>query len=266
MRGYKRLVLFLLVAILMLSVSPVLAAAEEGGSPLDALGINNGFLIAQFINFGIIFTLLLVGLWRPVTNMLDRRAAEIQKGLEDASAAASARRNAEAEADKILSQARTEAGQVLSKAREDADGVAKTVEEEARTEAEKIREEARTSAQNERDAQLSDLRSQVANISVAIAERLINEKMDKKTQEKLITDFFSKVPDDAKKLSGAVEVISAMPLTDAEKKKVESGTGGDSYTYTVNPDILGGLILRAGDRVVDGSVRSGLSEISSRLN
>jgi F0F1-type ATP synthase delta subunit len=56
-----------------------------------------------------------------------------------------------------------------------------------------------------------------------------------------------------------------MPLTDAEKKSVQGAIKGDSYTYTVDPSILGGLLVRSSDRVVDGSVRGGLSSLSERL-
>jgi F-type H+-transporting ATPase subunit delta len=73
------------------------------------------------------------------------------------------------------------------------------------------------------------------------------------------------VPKDAKALSGNVEVVSAMPLDDKEQAKVKKETGANNVTFTVDPGILGGLIIRAGDKVVDGSVRSGLNELSERL-
>jgi len=57
-----------------------------------------------------------------------------------------------------------------------------------------------------------------------------------------------------------------MPLTAAEKKKVEKELGADKVTYKVDTAILGGLVVRAGDRVVDGSVRSNLGELTGSLN
>lgn len=254
----------LVVMMLMFAVSPA-AAVEAGENPLDSLGINAGFLIAQMINFGLLFGLLTFALWKPITNMLDSRAEKISKGLEDASAAANARRNAEAEAEKILSQARTEAAQVVEGSRGQGDEVAKSIEAEARKEAEKIREDARAAAEAERNQQLAGLRDQVKEISVAIAERLIGENMDKKKQSDLIDQFFTRLPADAKNLSGDVVVVSAMPLDDKEQNKVKKELGADNVTFTVDPNILGGLIVRAGDRVIDGSIRSGLSDLSSRL-
>jgi F-type H+-transporting ATPase subunit b len=250
---------------LLLVVPAALAAEQTGGSPLDALGINQGFLIAQFVNFGLIFILLTALIWRPLINMLDARSARIQKGLEDAQAAANARLNAEAEASKILQQARTEAQTVIDEARGRGEEVARQVQQDARAEADKIREEARQAAIEERNAQLAGLRSQVAAISLAVAQRLIGESLDEKRQQALINDFFAKVPADAKKLKGDVVVVSAMPLSEAEQNQARKEIGADNVTFEVDPAILGGLIVRSSDRVVDGSVRAGLTEIGQRI-
>lgn len=242
------------------------AHEEKSVSPLAPLGINQGFLLAQIFNFLLIFGALTVFLWRPLTNMLDSRADKIAKGLEDASAAANARRNAETEAEKILAQARSEAAKVIEEARERGDEVAKSIEAEARKDADKIRAEARSSAEVERNAELSGLRGQVASISIAVAQRLIGANLDEKRQKAMIDDFFTKVPESVRSLSGAVTVVSAMPLSDAEQAKVKKEIGASDVTFTVDPAILGGLVIRAGDRVVDGSIRSGLGELAGRLN
>jgi F-type H+-transporting ATPase subunit b len=196
---------------------------------------------------------------------MDSRAAKIAKGLEDAAVAANARRNAEVEAEKILASARGDIAKAIEEGRARGEEVAKQVEAEARAEAEKIRADARSAAASERDQQLAGLRGQVAAISIAAAQKLIGEALDGKKQQALIDDFFSKIPDAAKKLGGHVEVVSAMPLSDSEQSKAKKEIGADDVTFSVDPSILGGLIVRAGDRVVDGSVRSGLNDLAGRL-
>lgn len=262
---HKRLIIALTVIALFVAV-PAALATEEGGSPLGALGINQGFLIAQLINFGLIFIMLTRLMWTPLMNMLDARSAKIQKGLEDAQAAANARMNAEAEAEKILQQARTEAQGIVEDGRGRGEEVAKQVETAARTEADKIRSDARASAEEERNTQLAGLRSQVAAISIAVAQKLVGEALDEKKQQALINDFFAKVPAEAKSLSGDVVVVSAMPLSDKEQAAAKKEIGVDNVTFRVDPAILGGLVVRSGDRVVDGSVRSGLNEMAQRLS
>ncbi len=233
---------------------------------MEALGINLGFLIAQLINFGLIFGLLGVALWKPMTRMLDERAAKIAKGLEDSRIAEEARANAERDAEEIRNKARVEAQQIVADARDRAEEAGKDVTAQANEAAEEIRAEARAKAGEEREQVLSDMRSQVISLAIAAANRLIGESMDEKKQTQIVTDFFSKTPDNVKGLGDTIEVVSALPLTDAEKNQVQKATGAKDINYKVNPEILGGLVIRSGDKVVDGSVRTGLTSLAGRLN
>ncbi len=244
----------------------VAEGGEEAAGGIEALGLNAGYLLAQIVNFLIIFVALTALLWKPIVNMLDARSAKIQKGLEDAQVAANARRNAEAEAETIRTNARADIAKGVEEGRTRGDEVAKQIEAEARADAEKIRAEARTSAAAERDQQLAGLRGQIAAISLAATQKLIGAALDDKKAKSLIDGFFSDVPKDALKLGGDVEVVSAMPLDDAEQTKAKKAIGAENIKFVVDPNILGGLIVRSGDHVVDGSVRSGLNDLGARLN
>lgn len=67
-----------------------------------------------------------------------------------------------------------------------------------------------------------------------------------------------------------VEVVSATPLTDDERAALRDrlvaqyGAGLD-FTYRVDPGILGGLIVRVGDKLIDGSVASKLAALKQAL-
>jgi F-type H+-transporting ATPase subunit delta len=66
------------------------------------------------------------------------------------------------------------------------------------------------------------------------------------------------------------DVTSAVPLTDAERSKLEdrlhSRFGGDlQIRYRVEPSIIGGMIVRVGDRYIDGSVASRLGQLREAL-
>lgn len=233
---------------------------------MEGLGINLGYLLVQIIAFIVVYTLMTRFIYDPMVRVLSERRARIAKGLEDSAAAATARKNAEAEGEKVLVAARAESGKLIEEARAKAEEVGKQVQAEARAAADKIREEARTAASAERDQQLAGLRGQVAAIAMAATHKLIGEALDAKRAQTLIDDFFAKVPKGAAKLGGSVEVVSAMPLSESEQKKVQKEVGADNVNFVVDPGILGGLIVRSGDRVVDGSVRSGLNELGSRLS
>jgi F0F1-type ATP synthase delta subunit len=81
----------------------------------------------------------------------------------------------------------------------------------------------------------------------------------------VIGDFFTRIPAGATKLGGSVEVISALTLTSAEQGEVKDRLGVKNATFKVDPGILGGLIIRAGDRVIDGSVKSGVTGLAAQM-
>lgn len=263
----RLLVMATLVALVAVFVPAALAAEEtasEGGL-LTPLGINAGLLFTQTFNFILMAVILSVVLWRPLVNFLDSRSAKIQKGLEDAAAAAKARQNAEAEADRIRQEARAEVSKLIEEARQRGEEVAKQIETSANSSAEKIKADASADAKAARDAELAGLRDQVVNIAVAMAGKVLGENLDAKKHKALSDKFFSELPAEAKGLSGKLEVISAMPLSDSEQKSATKALGNDDVTFVVDPTILGGIIVRSEDKLVDGSVRTSLSELSGRV-
>ncbi len=235
-------------------------------SVLDNLGINPGLMLIWLIAFIVLYTVLTRFIYDPLTNVLNERRNRIAKGLEDAAAAARARENAETEAEKILAQARSEAQKVIDEARGRGEDVAGAIESEARQEAARIQYDAQNEAVAIRNAELGNLRDQVLNISVAVASRILDENISKNEQAALVNSFITDLPADAKGIGGSVEILSAMPLTDAEQKQIISQVGADEAKFAVDPAILGGLILRWPGGMVDGSVRSQLNELTRSLN
>jgi F-type H+-transporting ATPase subunit delta len=68
----------------------------------------------------------------------------------------------------------------------------------------------------------------------------------------------------------SIQVTSAVPLTDPEKSTLETKMraqfGGDAaFEYVVDPTILGGVIVRMGDKVIDGSVSGKLAALKEKL-
>lgn len=274
--NYKRLALLLLLAVFAALVTTA-AIAQEGESgaettevveqenPLTPLGINGGLLIVHTFNFILVMALLTVLLWRPAVNMLDARALKIQKGLEDAAAAARARQSAEADVAKIMADARTESNKLIEEARGRADEVSKSLNIEARTAADKIRTDAQAESLTARNAELAGLRERVVDISMAVAGRILGENIDARKQSELVSNFFSNVPTAARNMGGQIEVVSAMPLNETEQNNARTALGASDVTFSVDPSILGGVVVRSNNKVVDGSVKNSLNNLSGRL-
>jgi F-type H+-transporting ATPase subunit b len=234
---------------------------------MEALGINLGYLIMQILIITVLLLVLKKLLYEPMLRILEERKARIAKGLEDSRQAAIARDNADADATKILDAARLEANRVRQDAVVQADEAAKGIEAKANEEAKAIVAKARVDAEEERNRILADLRGQVAAISIAAANKLVGESLDEKRQHELIADFFAQVPADVASLSGeSALVTSALPLTDSEKESIKKALKIKTVEFKVNPAILGGVVVRVGDQVIDDSVASRMSALSDSLS
>jgi len=237
---------------------------------MEALGINFGLLIVQIIAFAIVFLTLNAWVYKPMLDMMESRKQKIAQGLEDARVASEARANAEKEAAKVLAEAQAEAGKVVREATERAAAAGKDVKVAAEAEAVKAREAAMAEAELERNRILGDLRGQVAALAIAAANKLVGETLDEKKQRALIDEFFSGVKGGkvivADGLTGdSAEVTSALPLTSDEQNSVKKSVSVKEVSFKVDPSILGGLVIKVGDKVLDGSVAGKLEGLRQTL-
>ena len=141
----------------------------------------------------------------------------------------------------------------------------------------KEREAALAEVQVERERILGELRGQVAALSIAAAQKLVGQALDETRQHTLLDEFFSGVRAgkvvvlESGSLSGvSAEVTSALPLTNEEKdtvkKDVLSKIGSQAtVTFRVDPAILGGIVIRAGGKVLDASVAGQLESMRQKL-
>ena len=233
---------------------------------MAGLGINLGYLIMQIFLLIILVLLMKQFAYGPITRMLAERQARIAKGLEDARQAAIARDNADAEAKVVLDEARAGAAQIRSEAAVQAEETAAGITARANEQAKDIIASAQDEAVEERNRILAELRGQVAGIAIAAANKLVGESLDEKRQRDIIADFFAMVPEDVAALKGEAAVVtSALPLTDKEQSSIKKTLKVDEVMFKVDPGILGGLVIRVGDQVVDDSVANQMSGLSEAL-
>jgi F-type H+-transporting ATPase subunit b len=237
---------------------------------MEALGINFGLIIIQIIAFTIVFLTLNAWVYKPMLDMMESRKQKIAQGLEDARVASEARANAEMEAAKVLAGAQAEANNIVREATERAASAGKDVKAAAEAEAAKAREAAMAEAELERNRILGDLRGQVAALAIAAANKLVGEALDEKKQRALIDEFFSGVKGGkvviAEGLTGdSAEVTSALPLTKDEQQSVKKSVSVKEVSFKVDPAILGGLVIKVGDKILDGSVAGKLEGLRQTL-
>lgn len=165
------------------------ASSSEGGG----LSINLFWIIVAALNF-IIFALIAYRIvLMPVGKRLDERRERIEQGLKDADAA---RQDREAAADQrqgILNEARREASEIVQRAQKLADENREKGLAETQAEIERMRERAVADIDAERKRALADVRSQVAELALAAAGRVVGETMSGEREKRLVDEFLTQV-------------------------------------------------------------------------
>lgn len=244
---------------------------------MEKLGINLGFLLFQIFNFTILVVLLYAWAYKPILNMMDARKKKIAQGLEDSHIAAEARANAEKDANKIISDAQAEAARVVREASDRAEAAGREIRAQVDAEIAKERANALVEVDQERERNLSELRGQVAALAISVAQKLIGNALDDQRQHALIDELFSgiragkvTVLDNASLTGASAEVTSALPLSAEEKEVVKrdilSKIGNQAtITFRVDPTILGGLVVKVGDKLLDASVAGQLGTLRQSM-
>jgi F-type H+-transporting ATPase subunit b len=160
---------------------------------LEALGINLPYFISQVINFGLIAILLTVLLYRPMLNMLQQRKDRIARSLADVDAAREAAARAQLDYDRRIAEAQHKAQEIIGQAAQTGEKVAAEIEAEARREAEVIRAKAHEEAAAEKARVLSEVQNQIADLSMAATERVLNRAVDQNAQRQLIDQFLAEL-------------------------------------------------------------------------
>ena len=243
---------------------------------MEALGINLGFLILQIIVFVIVFLSLEAWVYKPMLSMMENRKKKIAQGMEDARVAAQARAAAEKEAGQILAEAHAHAAGIVNDATERAEKAALQIKIDSEQNVEKEHQAALAEFTLERERILSGIRGEVAVLAMAATQKLIGEALDETRQRTLIDEFFSGIKGGKVLLLGdtniqgsSAEVTSAISLSDVEQvaitENINSRIGAQDVSFRVDSSILGGLVIKVGDRVLDGSVEGKLEGLRRSL-
>jgi F-type H+-transporting ATPase subunit b len=172
----------------------------EGGATIDDCQKAPSPLIPSWnevIWGSLAFVVLLGIMWKfgvpAVKNMEQAREERIRNDLEGAE---KARTEAEAEKAQYLAQiagARDEAGRIIEEARQSAEQVRRDLVARAETDAAEIRQRAEADIAVQRQRALSELRGDVAQLSIDLAERIVERNLDRDTQLQLVDNFIDQV-------------------------------------------------------------------------
>ncbi len=153
-----------------------------------------GLFFWQTIIFVILIFMLKKFAWSPILKAVNDREQGIKDALDSAEAAKKEMQSLQADNEKIMKEARGERDSLLKEARDLKNSIISQAKDEAKSEAQKIIESANEAILNEKNAAVSDIKKQVASLSIEIAEKLLKEKLsDDNKQMKIVEDLIKDV-------------------------------------------------------------------------
>jgi F-type H+-transporting ATPase subunit b len=148
----------------------------------------NDFSIGLFVWQTVLFLALLFLLrkyaWKPILSAVEEREEGIKSALDAADNAKKEMEALNADNERILREAKAERDAILKEAREIKDGIIAEAKAQATVEADKVMSSAREQINNEKIAAITELKNQVADLSIDIAEKILKSELKDNTKQK----------------------------------------------------------------------------------
>lgn len=146
-----------------------------------------GLIFWMTLSFALVLFVLRRYAWKPILKMLKEREDEIDEALNAANKAKEEMKNLQADNEKLIRQAKEDRDAILNEARKVRDKMIDEAKDKANIEAQRIVESAKERIENEKMAALVDLKNQIAQLSIDIAEKILRAELSEKNkQEELI--------------------------------------------------------------------------------
>lgn len=178
---------FLALAGAAQSLGAVAVQAEAGGE--TPFQINLFWVLTQAASFLLFLVIVYLAAFRRIGGVLEERRSRIEQGLKDAEQARRDREQAAQEHAAALAEARREAQEILNRAQRlaqesrDAD-IAATKED-----LEKMRVRAAGDIEAEKQRAIAELRTEVADLALAAASKVLGEEVTDARQKRLVEEF-----------------------------------------------------------------------------
>jgi F-type H+-transporting ATPase subunit b len=171
------------------------ASAEAAAGGLqDLLKVEPALLAGTLVVF-VLFALVLGKFaWGQLLKIVDDREKSIREQVDSAERAAAEARDLLTKHQELVRNAGRERDEILSRAAKDAEALHSELASKARAAAETVVARAREQMQREKDLTIAELRSQVADLAVEAASRIVRSSLDERAQRQLVDDFVRSLP------------------------------------------------------------------------
>lgn len=150
---------------------------------MDLLTPAFGLIFWTLIAFLVAFFILKKFAWPAIINGLNERERTIAESLATAERVKQEMAQMKSENEALMAQAREERAQMLREAKETKDKIINEAKEQAKVEANKIIVDANAAIQNQKMAALTDIKNQIGNMVVEVAEKVIRRELGGKNEQ-----------------------------------------------------------------------------------
>lgn len=147
---------------------------------MDLLSPDFGLIFWTVVVFLLTFLILAKFAWKPILKMLDAREKSIAESIESADRIKAEMSQMKSEHEQMLIEAKVERSRILKEAKEAKDQIIAEARDQAKVEARKIIEEAQVAINNQKMAALTDVKNQVGNLALEVAEKILRKELSNK--------------------------------------------------------------------------------------
>lgn len=155
---------------------------------MDLVTPGLGLVFWTGITFLILLLILRKFAWKPILGAVSEREDSIKTALAEADKARQEMQDINADNERILKEARSERDAMLKDARHIKNTMIEEAKDSAKDQAKKIIEQAKTTIENEKLAAISEIKKQVANLSIDIAEKIVKDELSNKDKQLKIVE------------------------------------------------------------------------------
>jgi len=155
--------------------------------------LDPGLFVWTIITFLILLGVLTKFAWKPLLKALETRENEISQSLKNAEKAKKELERLSAESDEIIAKARSEAQGIVSEGKKAAEKLTAATLNKAKEEAIANLSAAKDQIKIERDKAIVEIKGEVVNLSLSIAEKLVNKNLSKEDNKSLIDESLKNV-------------------------------------------------------------------------
>ena len=157
------------------------------------LGLDTKLIIAQIVNFILLLIILRRFAYKPVLNMLEKRADTIDKSLKQAKKIKEELQKTEDDRRKEMKKAREEYNVLIAEAKATGEQKKEEMTKEARQKTEEIITKAKEEIRSEKEKSVQEARQEIADLAIEISKKIIGRNIDEEKERELVKESLAKI-------------------------------------------------------------------------